>query len=509
METIVKVALKIAHNDGIFSYSINEKLCESEIFGRRVKVELKNRLMTGAVIGIDDSCKNKFKIKEIIEIIDDEPIITKEQFELMKFTSRYYFNDLGTCVHLAVPKNEKAHRIKKVFPKTHKNLSQLSVEQNSLSQRIKSNLSGAYLLEGITGSGKTHIYIDIANTVLEQKKSVLFIVPEISLTPQLVERVEKALGQKAVVMHSNVSPAQKRDGIFHLLSNDSQILIGARSAIFAPLKNLGLIVVDEEHDSSLKQEDSPQYNARDLALWRAKNERACIILGSATPSLESIYNVQNKKLTHLKLEHRFHQDSKLADIEVIDLKERFDDVDFRTQDLSKSSGSKMCILSRPLVNAIKESIEQDLQVLLFLNQRGYARFGVCYQCGTMVECPHCSVGLTYYQKRQSLVCHQCQHVEYAQSTCKNCLNDSIRFVGLGTERLHEEVKLLFPDLVIERLDRDVIQSQIRLEKVLKSMHDRTAHILIGTQMIAKGHDFLHVGLVGVVCADVGLSMPDF
>lgn len=509
MGTLIKVALKIAHNNGIFTYSLKNELTESQAFGRRVKVEFRKRLMTGVIVGFDQSCEANFKIKEVVEMMDENAIITKEQFALMEFAARYYFNDLGICVHLAVPKNEKAGRLKKGALPKEKNLPILSPEQIRVAQEIKKNPTGAFLLEGITGSGKTHVYIDIAHFMLEQKRSVLFIVPEISLTPQLVERVEHALQQKAVVMHSNVSPAQKRDGILHLLNNEAQILIGARSAIFAPLKNLGLIVVDEEHDGSLKQEESPQYHARDLALWRAKNEGACIILGTATPALESIFNVRANKLSHLKLEHRFHEKSQLPPIEVIDLKERADDVDFRTQDISKSAGAKMCILSRPLVTAMKKTIEEGLQVLLFLNQRGYARFGVCYQCGTMVECPHCSVGLTYYQQRQTLLCHQCQHVEHARTTCRNCLNDSVRYVGLGTERLHEEVRILFPDLVVERLDRDIVQSQIRLEKTLNAMHDRSAHILIGTQMIAKGHDFLHVGLVGVVCADVGLSMPDF
>ena len=209
------------------------------------------------------------------------------------------------------------------------------------------------------------------------------------------------------------------------------------------------------------------------------------------------------------MHERFQKDRALPRVEVINLTERAQDVDFRTQDKSQSAGAKMCIVSRPLVLAMKEALANKHQVLLFLNQRGYARFGVCYQCGLIIKCPNCSVGLTYYQKSINLLCHQCHHSERAQTICRQCKTDSVRFVGLGTERLEEETKMLFPDAKIMRLDRDIVRSQIKLEQTLNAMHDQSADILIGTQMIAKGHDFLHVGLVGVICADVALSMPDF
>jgi primosomal protein N' (replication factor Y) len=338
---------------------------------------------------------------------------------------------------------------------------------------------------------------------------VLFIVPEISLTPQLVDRVEKALNVKAAVMHSNITPAKKRDAIFALLRGSARLLIGARSALFAPLKNLGLIVVDEEHDASLKQDEAQRYHARDCALWRARAEGARIVLGSATPSLESYVNVQKGKLSRLLLNDRYNQQQQLPKVTIIDLKERARDVDHRTKDASISAGQKMCILSRPLVVAIEQTLADNRQVLLFLNQRGYAKFGVCYQCGHTACCPNCSVGLTFYQNRRTLMCHQCQHNEVASTVCRHCHQDAVRFLGLGTERLEEEVRALFPEKIILRLDRDVVRSQQRLVTTLTAMHEQKAHILIGTQMIAKGHDFLHVGLVGVVCADTAFSLPDF
>ncbi len=508
---LVKVALKVAHNNGVFTYKPPDGQALASLWGRRVKVRLGTRLLTGVVIGYEpQDSPLKYQIKTIDEVLDEQPIITQEQLNLMEFCARYYFNDLGTCVHLAVPRNEKKYRLKKISSSpqtTHEHI--LNDRQKQAADSILAADHGAFLLEGVTGSGKTHVYITVAASCLKAGQSVLFIVPEIALTPQLVERVEEALGLKVAIIHSNISPAQKRDAIFHLLSGQTRVLIGARSAIFAPMPNLGLIVVDEEHDGSFKQDESPRYHARDLALWRAKHEKARLILGSATPSLESILNVERKKLKHLVLSERFQLNRALPSVDIIDLKERANDVDHRSHDQSMSTGSKLCILSRPLVIAMRQTLSEHQQVLLFLNQRGYARFGVCYGCGHMVECPNCSVGLTYYQRRQSLLCHQCQHVETVKTTCTNCLKDTIRYVGLGTERLEEEVKLLFPKQQVIRLDRDVITSQIRLEKALSAMHERTADILIGTQMLAKGHNFLHVGLVGVVCADVSLSMPDF
>lgn len=508
MTKLVEVALKISHNNGVFTYSL-PKNSPNNLLGRRVKVNFKNKETMGVIINDDPKYTQEinFNIKPIIEIIDSEPIIDKNQFDLMRFCAKYYFNPLGITAHLFVPRNNKTPKqisITKTKPCTV----ELNAEQEQIVQRIITDSFNAFLLEGITGSGKTHVYIEVAKHYLSLKKSILFIVPEISLTPQLITKVESYLGQKALVMHSNISPAKKRDTINALNKHEGQILIGARSSIFAPLKDLGLIVVDEEHDSSLKQDESPQYHARDLALWRAHYSKAKIILGSATPSLESIVNSQKNKLIHLKLTSRFNS-KKLPQIEIIDLKARHQDVDHRTKDISISHGQKMCILSRPLVEEMRKTIAQKAQVLLFLNHRGYARFGVCNACGKLVSCPNCSVSLTYYLNKRSLTCHQCKHTEVKTTICHHCHKDSVVFLGLGTERLEQEVKEQFEDAHVVRIDRDITTSQSRLESALAAVHHQQADILIGTQMIAKGHDFLHVSLVGVVLADISLSMPDF
>ena len=511
MDKLVQVALKVTHLNGIFTYRLPPTVSDHNLVGKRVRVSFKNRTETGVIMGdAPDPCGQTFVIKEIEEIIDQEPIITKEQFALIHFCANYYLNPVGLTVHMAVPRNEKASRAAKFnFGELQMPTATLSSAQNDAVQAIIKNPDGAYLLQGVTGSGKTHVYIAAAYQTLLEDRSVFMLVPEISLTPQLVDRVQRALNIKAVVMHSNITPAQKRDAIFALLRGEARVLIGARSALFAPIKNLGLIVVDEEHDASLKQDEAPRYHARDLALWRARNEGARIVLGSATPSLESYANVEKGKLTRLLLHDRFNREQRLPKVTIVDLKERSRDVDHRNQDQSLSAGQKMCILSRPLVEAIKQTLSLKQQVLLFLNQRGYAKFGVCYQCGHSVSCPNCSVGLTYYQNRRTLLCHQCKHTEKAATICRNCKRDSVHFLGLGTERLEEEVRGLFPDHIIMRLDRDVVRSQKRLVTTLNAMHDHEADILIGTQMVTKGHDFLHVGLVGVVCADTGFSLPDF
>jgi primosomal protein N' (replication factor Y) len=508
MKRFVNVALKVAHNNGIFSYLLPSS-APATVFGKRVRVSFRNRMLTGIIIG---ECPEPmgFTVKEIDEIIDEKPMLSPPIWDLISFCSRYYFNELGTTVQLALPRNDKSPKTlsrRLGYEKAQK--LELNPEQKSAYEAILAAKECAVLLQGVTGSGKTHVYLSVALKTLQEGKSLLFLLPEISLTTQLIERVEKGLNVKAHVLHSNVSAAKKRDVLFSLLEEKQSVVIGARSAIFAPINNLGLIVVDEEHDGSLKQDDSPRYHARDLALWRAKNEGARIILGSATPSLESIANVHKNKLVHLFLHKRFVSDRALPQVEIVDLKARESDVDSRRRDQSLSAGQRLSILSRPLVLAMQETMAQNLQVLLFLNQRGYARFGVCYDCGHMIECPHCSVGLTYYQKREQLLCHQCSFSMRALKNCLKCGSDNLHYLGLGTERLEEEIRTHFPDIRMLRIDRDIVRKHDLLEDSLRQVHNNHTQVLLGTQMITKGHDFLHVGLVGVICADQGLAIADF
>lgn len=505
----VEVALNVAHNNGLFCYKLTTSL-ENPV-GYRVLVSLKTRTLLGVITKIlPQDFRPNYAVKEIEQVIDPHPSITKKQQELLSFCSNYYFNPLGMVYQLALIKNTVSAKIKEstsnFFPKVHFDL---NPEQKKAVETILNNDKKNFLLEGVTGSGKTLVYLEVAKKLLQKGHSILFLVPEISLTSHLVERVESFLQTKAAVLHSGVSPAKKRDEYLQLLNSEKKVLIGARSAIFAPLQNIGLIVVDEEHDQSFKQDESPRYNARDLALWRSKNENCLCILGSATPSLESLYNVELNKLVKVKLPFRHNLESKLPNVEIIDLKERKSDIDFYTQDKCKTKGQKICILSRPLINKMNEVLESGKQVLLFLNQRGYAKFGLCNDCGKIICCPNCSVSLTYYEKKNILMCHQCDHVEKAENTCKECSARAVVYLGLGTERLEEETKRNFENYKILRLDREVVSTSKQLEEIINQMYEKKADILIGTQMIAKGHDFGHLGLVGVICADTALAMPDF
>ncbi len=502
----IEVAININHNDGLFTYAHTHELEP----GVRVMVPFRSQTILGIVNkSLPPEQKFNYQIKHIINVIDTSPIITKEQFELIGFCKKYYLNPYGPSLFLAIPKNDKKYVVKIDKNVPIKKELFLTEEQEDIFNIISQNKKGKYLLQGITGSGKTAVYIKLAQGMLEKGRSVLFIVPEIGLTPQLVERVEGYLGIKAAVIHSQITPAQKRDAFFALLQGHKKVLIGARSAIFAPMPNLGLIIVDEEHDGSLRQDDNIRYHGRDLALWRAQNENALIILGSATPSLESIYNTQQQKLVHIRLTKRYIEDRELPKVEVIDLKLRAQDILLKNKDTAKSPGHKICILSEPLVKAMEQAFLGGGQVLLGKDQRGFAQFGLCYSCSQILKCPFCTVSLTFYQKKYLLLCHQCDHQEAPRSICPACSEDNIHYLGLGTERLMEEVRTRFPGKNILRLDRDEVKTLKKLNQTLEDMEQGRADILIGTQMVAKGHNFPKLSLTGIVMADTSLSLPDF
>jgi primosomal protein N' (replication factor Y) len=389
----------------------------------------------------------------------------------------------------------------------------LTPDQSSAFETIRPYLGQhrAFLLEGITGSGKTQVYLEAMRKVVAKGQSVLFIVPEIALTPQLLSRVQQAVGEEQAVLawHSGVSPTQRRDNYYWLLEQTQSVIVGARSAIFAPLKNVGLIVVDEEHDASYKQDSAPRYHGRDLALFRAQKENATIILGSATPSLESLHNVQLGKLQHLSLRSRPGHAAALPKVEIIDLKARKEHSVSQFRDRATTEGHGLAILSSPLKEAIKETLNSNQQTLLFLNRRGYASFVLCETCGHVAECEHCSVSLTYHRAQDRLKCHQCGYQSAMISQCTECEADEVIPLGLGTERIENEVRLHFPNACIERLDRDVIRKPDELKQLLQRMHQGDIDILIGTQMLAKGHDFPGVTLVGVILAETGLAFPDY
>jgi primosomal protein N' (replication factor Y) len=362
----------------------------------------------------------------------------------------------------------------------------------SLCDGLDTNKFSCTLLQGVTGSGKTEVYLRVAEYALRQGKSVLVVVPEISLTPQLVTRFRARLGHNIAVLHSGVSDGE-RSRQWHLLNEGGyQICIGARSASFAPMKKLGLVIVDEEHDGALKQEDHLRYNARDLAVMRAKLAGCPVVLGSATPSLESYHNARTGRYKHVLLPERAGGQG-MPKVSVID------------RSKTDPTGS----ISPALKRAMHEAIDGGGQVMLLLNRRGYSSFLICSGCGFVPECPNCSVSLTNYRSASRLKCHYCGHSDAAPPDCPKCAAPGMFPGTLGTEALEEEVKSLFPSARVLRIDRESMERKGALERALGMIAAGEVEIIIGTQIIAKGHDFPNIALVGVVNADSAFHLPDF
>ena len=353
----------------------------------------------------------------------------------------------------------------------------------------------AFLLHGITGSGKTEVYFRAAEAALARGRGALILVPEIALTPFLVRAAVARFGTGVAVVHSELSAGERHDQWWRVREGESRIVVGARSAAFAPVADLGLLVVDEEHESSYKQDDSPRYHGRDVAVMRAKLEGAVVLLGSATPSVESYANALAGKYAHLRLPARVGP-SGLPRVEVVDRR------------AALKAGSDP-ILTPPLREALGLRLERREQALLLLNRRGYATSLLCRECGESASCPNCSVALTLHDGGRSALCHYCGHLIKAPGACATCQGEYLRLTGYGTEKVAEAVAAAFPKARVERLDRDLASRRGAVERVLRAFEAGETDILVGTQMIAKGHDFPRVTLVGVVDADVGLGLPDF
>lgn len=370
---------------------------------------------------------------------------------------------------------------------------------DSISQSLSEKKFRTHLLHGVTGSGKTEVYIGAVRSVLESGGSAIFLVPEVALTPQTVGRLRSRLADCAtqiVVWHSNLSAGERYDAWMAMARGEARLLVGARSAIFAPLKNLRLIVVDEEHEPSFKQGETPFYHGRDVAVFRAHLCGAVCVLGSATPSLESFFNARNGKYLLNRITKRV-DDRAFPPMKIIDMR----------REILHASGQTT--FSRTLINALRERLERREQSILFLNRRGYSRALICPDCGHVLTCPHCSSALTYHRTEELMRCHLCDHVEPAASRCPACGSPKIRWRGFGTQRAEEILKNIFPDAVAVRLDADTMSKKNEFRKILGDFRAGKIDILLGTQMIAKGLDFPRVTLVGILDADLSLHVPDF
>lgn len=366
---------------------------------------------------------------------------------------------------------------------------------DQIASAINKRRSKTFLLEGITGSGKTEVYLHAISKALSQGRNALMLVPEISLTPQMVRQVKARFGNQVAVLHSALSEGEKYDEWRRIRRGETKVVVGARSAVFAPLDNIGLIVIDEEHEASYKQETDPRYNAKDVALWRSRYHHCPLVLGSATPALGSRARAQKHVYQLLRLTKRANN-KKLPQVNLIDLKH----VQF--------AGGQFD-LSVDLVAAIKKRLEKKEEVILMLNRRGFANFMLCRECGFVLKCPNCDVSLNLHKDTNSMQCHYCGHSEPIPQACPNCQSKQIRFLGTGTQKVQEEIKELLPGARILRMDVDTTRRKGSYKRILDAFGDHEADILLGTQMIAKGLDFPNVTLVGVINADTGLWISDY
>ena len=376
----------------------------------------------------------------------------------------------------------------------------LNAAQQAAFERIREAIHArqfaTFLLHGVTGSGKTEVYLKAIEEALERGRSALLLVPEIALTPAMAGQFFSRFGDRVAILHSAFTDVERTEQWRRIRSGAASVVVGTRSGVFAPVRNLGLIVVDEEHDGSYKQEETPRYNGRDVAVVRAQAEGACVVLGSATPSLESRYNAERGKYTLLELPGRI-EERPMPTVALIDMRQEF--LETRQQ----------ATFSRKLLEAIGGRLENGEQTIVLLNRRGFSSFLACRSCGKRVECINCSVTLTFHKRDRRLLCHYCGYAAKVPGVCPECASEHIYFLGVGSERVEEELHRAFPAARIARLDRDTVTGKRHYETILHDFREGHYDVLVGTQMIAKGHDIPNVTLVGVVSADVGLSMPDF
>lgn len=560
--TVAKVALDI-HAYQTFEYIIPQQLQSNQLIGTRVLVPFRKGKKIGIILSIHEEPTISHKrLKTIDSSLDNEPVVTKDILELCQWASDYYQYPLGEVLFSALPtllrtqtsiqaSSYNAYQITdlgltslkcklpfkqkeclllikeldvlslaeiasySIHTKTiHSLLDKgyiepsiklplipsikhdfsLNSQQQVAYECIQKSLNSfqTFLLEGITGSGKTEVYMQVIANLLKQNKQTLLLVPEIGLTPQTIQRFANRFQTSIAAIHSGLSDKERLEAWQQAKHSHIKLIIGTRSAVFTPMPDLGLIIIDEEHDASFKQQDQFRYSARDVAIMRAKQQNIPIILGSATPSLESFYNAKRNRFTWLHLTERAG----------VAKSPKFGVIDLRKQVLHEG-------ISKPLLDSIKIHLEAGNQVLLFINRRGYAPLLICHLCGYGNTCIRCSAHMTLHQTSQQLICHHCGSHTSIPTACPECKEISLKPLGYGTERIENVLREYFPTTSVIRMDRDTTSRKGTLEKMLKTIAQNKPLLLIGTQMIAKGHHFPHVTLVGILGADHGLYSPDF
>jgi primosomal protein N' (replication factor Y) len=462
--------------------------------GSRVMVPFGRRSVTGFVVGHrDEPPVGLDRIKAITRVVNKEPLFDRGYLELADWVRRMYFASLGETLSAMVPGGRRETSLPslggdEVAPAAVD--LELSDEQSAALHTIFAGESGLYYVHGITGSGKTEVFLQAAERTIAEGRSVIYLVPEIALTHQLADSVAHRFSGAVALLHSRLTPSQRLTEWQRIRRGEAKLVVGARSAVFAPVRELGLVVLDEEHDGSYKSGSSPRYHARQVAMKRVADAKARMVMGSATPSAEAWHLMNERRLTPIKLTRRLSGGA-MPTLETVDLR--------------MDAGP----ISQRLLEALKQTHDEGRQSILFLNRRGFSHFFHCRTCGFEMRCKHCSVGLTYHKGRDLMVCHYCGYRARPVTQCPDCGSFDVGYSGFGTERVEEDLAARFPEWRITRVDTDAVRKKGVLEETIAAFRKGEIDVLLGTQMVAKGLNFPGVKLVGIILADTGLHMPDF
>ena len=500
---IAKIAVSAAtyHIDKPYDYLIPSSFKEKAVPGMRVLVPFSvgNKKSEGVILSLESGSDYK-NLKAIVSMVDEDPVLSTENLKLALWMSDRFFCTVYDALRVMLPaKMSSGRKTKPLKPVPEKNEdTQLSDEQKSVYKKIspllESNSPEAALLYGVTGSGKTLVYIKLIESVLLHGKTAIVLVPEIALTPQMVNIFASHFGDRVAVLHSALGTGERYNEWKRIRTGDVRVVVGTRSAVFAPLTNLGLIVIDEEQEHTYKSESSPRYHAREIAKHRVTKASALLLLASATPSIDSMYMAKTGKYKYFQLENRYNE-RELPPVLIVDMK----------KELKAGNGGT---ISTVLKDEIEKNLQRGEQSILFINRRGASPLVACGECGYTYKCRHCSVSMTYHISNKRLLCHYCGYSMPTADICPKC-EGKLKYIGAGTQKIELELTDLFPDIRVIRMDADTTTRKNSHDKLLTSFRKHEADILLGTQMVTKGLDFENVTLVGVLSADMSLYMSDY
>lgn len=500
----VAIDNKSEHTDTLYTYGCEDSQVR---IGQKLQVPFGrgDRVRDAYVFQVLDHPQQEYNNLKFAGEIDPEISLTEEMIDTCLWMKRRYLCKYIDAVKCFTPAGSRSKRGKVRNPYKDaegepQNIPSLTDEQKQVLEPIRQGIVQGrhrrFLLHGVTGSGKTEVYMQAAKTCLEKDRQVIMLVPEISLTKQIIERFIGRFGAENIaVLHSRLSLGERYDEWSRIRKGQVKIVIGARSAVFAPLSRIGLIILDEEHEATYKSDMTPKYDTVEVALKRLQSHEGVLLLGSATPGISTYFRSDEGIYERLELTSRYNQVA-LPQVSVVDMR----------AELKEGNRS---MISKPLYQAMKTALEKKQQIILFLNRRGYSTFISCRECGKVLKCPDCGISLTYHKEKNRAVCHYCGYEEIPPQVCPDCGSHYIRYFGTGTEKVEETVRDFFEDAAIERLDLDTTRRKGSIDRILNNFKKGKIHILIGTQLVAKGLDFKNVGLVGIISADVTLNIPDF